>query len=225
MALTDNMRRALGEALASLPRGSGKQRSADEIKKALDAEVARLRAQRDLSPEGLKRRIAQAYVRASTEMQEAKAAASAGREARYDELHRKMFGNPTAGDPQSAINFRDCQERAAQVKNAREAAALLKRAHQTGDEALGKAVAMKALEMAPMGGGWVSLINEWAELNGVDAELTEISELTSGGAMKSLQRGWEHSLSVPPELGSGAHAREWAAEADTADEGGSGDAA
>lgn len=201
---------------------------ADKIRKGLDDELTRLRAQRDLSPEGLRRRIASAYVKANTAMQQVKANTSVEREARYDELHRRMFGNPTAGDPQSAINFRACQDRADQLKKPAEAAALLERAHRTGDVALGKAVAMKVLQMAPMGGAWVPLINEWAQLNGVDDELTEISELMSGGPKQGLRRTWEHSLAVPAELGNGAHAREWAAEADAeteTDDGSGGDAA
>ncbi|MER5263076.1 hypothetical protein ABTZ99_13505 [Actinosynnema sp. NPDC002837] len=189
-------------------------RSAAEIRKALDREVAHIRGLRDLSDDGKRRRIAAAYVKANDEMGQAKRETKAERETRVDELRRKLFGNPTAGDPASAINFRDALERAEGVKTAQQAARLLQRAHETGDEALGKAVAMRVFEHAPMGGAWGALMTEWAELNGRTEALGDLAELTTSSPMAGLHRSWEHKLAVPSELGSGAHAREWAAEAD-----------
>lgn len=172
-------------------------RTTKQIRESLSAAVREVRANRDLSAEGQQRQLARVYQHHNSEMQTLRQTVKDERERRYEQLHRKMFGNPTAGDPSSAINFRDAQERAESVKDADEARRLLARAHAAGDTALSKALAMRALEKAgePTGTGWIPLINEWAMVNNVDDELTEISTLRTNPVVIM-----EYALPRPKEI-------------------------
>lgn len=178
---------------------------------------------RDLSADGRKRQLARLQVDAKRELRALREQAAAANAARRDQIMDRLFRNPDSYDSSAVISYRDALERADRVNNPTEAASLLKLAQRTGDAALARAVAAKALDAAMSdrngGDGWVNVVNAWgAEDNGRDELLTELSEITAVDAPTSrLQDSFQFAVHAPRGLSRDDDVDQLAAAADPAE--------
>jgi hypothetical protein len=192
---------------------------ARDIQKRHAAAVQQVQERRDLSAEGRKRQLARVHTQFSAEMDQVRAAANEATEQRRNEIVRGLFGNPSPGDSTSVISYRDALDRADRVKTPEEAARLLRRAQQTGDTTLARAVAAKALDAA-MGpdanGAWAGVVNTWgAEDAGRDELLTELSALNDAASPAGrFAGGLQYALARPLGLDAGDNVAALAAAAD-----------
>ncbi len=96
-----------------------------------------------------------------------------------DELLRRLYGHPTPNDVAGIISFRDAEDRAERLSAPDEALELLRCAQASGDEALARAIALRADTLAPLSDAWGGVIYEWAA-----------GELARIGATREFGRGW-----------------------------------
>lgn len=166
----------------------------DRIRGRYHEEVAALRANNDLSAEGLQRRLADAYVKVKAELDELATAEREDLNSRKDVLEQRFLGarRSLAGDAAThAISARDASDRAARLKSPTEAIELLRRAESNGDEILVRALVRESLDRAPQSGGikrdengnaWDDVgrayLDSRPELMPVAEELAEIETLT-----------------------------------------------
>ncbi len=154
--------------------------------------MADLRARKDLSEEGRRRQIAKARTDADAAMREIAKADQADREKRYASLIRQIFQNPKSYDSTAVVSYRDAQDRAAALKNAEEATALLSRARFTGDRLLAQAVAMRALDGAMRD----TLGNTgWAADGGVSVHVDSGACSRTKADSTSMAAGWSRTES------------------------------
>ncbi len=178
---------------------------ADQLRKRYAAELAALRARRDLTEEGRAERIAKLRITARDGMRQLAKATEAGRATRRTELIAKLAANPTAHDSSSNHSYRAARAQAGALKNPAEAAALLTEARMTRDSHLERAVAMRCLDGA-MGDPakserWTAVLNSWAQHQPewVDDALTELSELERT-ATQRITESMAYSVEDPHEL-------------------------
>ena len=110
-----------------------------------------------------------------------------------------------------AISARDGDDRAAQLKTRGEALALLARAESNGDQALARAIALRAFTEAQQplsAGAWVPVLDAYCTSRPtVATKLAELAEARQSSAEKSFGRSVIFSLNKPRELErmSGSH--------------------
>lgn len=114
--------------------------------------LSRIREDRKLSEQSKKMAAAQAYASAKKAMADANKERQADQSQRWDKLERKVFGEnlpwgaTEADRAANSMAMRDALQRAGQLKNAGDAARLLRQAEQTGDSTLARAIAQQANE-------------------------------------------------------------------------------
>ena len=121
---------------------------ARQIKARVAAQIEAVRANRDLTDLGRSRQIAELSAGLKDELARLKTQEQNRLQAEHDKLERQAFSGAVArrnSSPSDLISLRDAADRAAQAKKPDEAAALLDRAHDSGDESLAAAVARHAL--------------------------------------------------------------------------------
>jgi hypothetical protein len=103
------------------------------------------------------------------------------------------------------IGYRDALDRASALTSPEQAAQLMTQARMVGDEPLGRAVAMQALDKAMScglvgGQAWAEIVNDWASTQPahVDEALTELGSLHDAPA--GIARSMAYSLATPSEL-------------------------
>jgi hypothetical protein len=167
-----------------------RREAAERVRRRCGEEVAALRADGDLSSEGLQRKLAEAYAKARAELKTLASSEQTDLVARKATLEQRFFGTrkETVGDPASqAISARDAADRAAQLQTPAEAMDLLQRAESNGDDILAAAVVRHAL--ASSSSGIRQVDDRWDEvgrayldarphLMPVAEELAEIEQLT-----------------------------------------------
>ncbi len=184
------------------------QSPADKVRGSFAAKTTQIKSRRDLNDEGRDLRLGRAYVRARDEMTKLKRNHIERTEKRRAHLQQRLFGNPQSWDSTATISYRDALDRVDRLKSPEEAAALLERAVMSGDEILGRAVAMKAMgRIGPAGmgnNGWAQVVDRWVEGQPPETaeyvqELVDImDQSTSTQARFAVQM--EYTLPRPREL-------------------------
>jgi hypothetical protein len=165
------------------------------IQRRLNETVEGIRANRSFTPQGRKVEMAKAVLTARNQTEKLKAEFVAAREARRTNLERIVFGivgEPTASD---LIAHRDAQDRAASLTGSDEAAAVLRRANQSNDESLAKAVAQAAFQR-----GWTEVANNYADMWDKRACLDMLTD-THAGPNTVTADAVTFRIRAPEELG------------------------
>lgn len=184
------------------------QTPATQLRAAFAAKTAEIKGRRDLNDEGRALQLGRAYVRNRDEMTKLKRGRIESRDRRRAELQQRLFGNPRTWDSASTISYRDALDRADRLKSPDESSALLERAIMSGDEILGRAVAMKALgRIGPAGTGnhgWAQVVDRWVETQptGTVEYVQELFDIMdeSTSAQARLALNMEYTLPRPAEL-------------------------
>lgn len=124
---------------------------------------AHLKAIRDnnqLTPEGKREQITEAYNAAKTKLDDLRARADDNRNKKIGTLRRDLFGVTGTADPQRAISYRDAQDRVSKLElgDQDKALKLLDQAEMSGDEVMTKALVQRALELK-----WDKVANTYIE--------------------------------------------------------------
>lgn len=178
--------------------------AAERIRQSFSDRAEALRSNANLSSEGLRARLARAYLEAKTEMQALQTRQGDDVQSRIRALNAKVWGlDDIAGrngtDRASAsVSYRDAQDRAAAVETMQGALALLVRAEATGDELLARALAARAASEPLSGWGDVleAYFNERPQKVAAYLELRDLSRSPRSGADI-----FAFAVPVPQELG------------------------
>lgn len=189
---------------------------AEQVQRRYHGRVTELRQRRDLSDDGRRRQMAKAKQAADKEMSQIRQQEVTDRDAREQELTRRLFGG-TARDAASATSRRDAEDRAQRLSRPQDALDLLGRARMSGDVQLAKAVAQHALgrvKALPAATAWAGVLDEWSvdEAPSVDEALTELGELHRARSGPARFAG-AVSYTLPPPAELGGHSIEQLARA------------
>ena len=180
----------------------------DKIRASFAAKSKAIKERPDLNDEGRALQLGRAYARSRDEMTKQKRADIERTERRRADLQQRLFGNPRNWDSTATISYRDALDRADRLKTPDEAAALLERAAMSGDEILGRAVAMKAMgRVGPAGmgnHGWAQVVDRWVEGQPPETA-TNIQELAdivdaSNSTQARFAANMSYTLPRPSEL-------------------------
>lgn len=178
------------------------QQKANALRGEYQRLIEGIRNDRTLSPHGKQKELASLYLDYKPRMERLEAEETAQHQTRSKALRRDLFGLPGYADPNTAISYRDAQDRAASIEDEQTALTLLNRAELSGDTSLAKAVAAKAFES-----GWNQVINEYADANpNSEAKFNELIDLESygkgsAGFAQILSAAMTYSVDKPNELG------------------------
>jgi hypothetical protein len=170
------------------------------------AAAKRLQADTDLTPEARDRRLAQEWKTTRGALDRLQAKETARLTSRVRDLEVRLFG-PTHSEVTDAISMRDAQDRASQLLTPAEAAELLSRAEQNGDQVLARAVAQRVAAQSRQALG--ARAGEWDDVLGtfVDArpavmplveELAQIERLTTRTVLGPFSLSAPHG--IPQQL-------------------------
>ena len=116
---------------------------------ALRGEYQRLmddiRNDRTLSPHGKQKELATLYLDYKPRMEKLEADENTQHQTRAKAIRRDLFGLPGFADPNTAISYRDAQDRVAGIEDEATALGLFDRAELSGDTILATAVAAPGL--------------------------------------------------------------------------------
>jgi hypothetical protein len=147
------------------------------IQRNLDAAVAAIRDNKNLSETGRRTEIAKATLAARKQAEALKTETRAARESRRAELERRVFGIAGTPSPAELMVMRDSRDRAAGLNSAEEAGLTLKLAAQAGDSFMSKAVAQVAAAK-----GWGDVLSTFTATAAYDtkAALEELADIPTG---------------------------------------------
>ena len=119
-----------------------------------------IRNDRKLTADGKRQQIAGVYLQAKRQLDALKADEANKRASQINDLRRTLFGSPGTSDAQTAISYRDAQERVGVlgIEDQDKAAKLLDQAQLSGDEVMVKAIIQRALDLQ-----WVDVANKYIE--------------------------------------------------------------
>jgi hypothetical protein len=177
---------------------------ADKVRARYNAEVEQIRGQRNLSDDGRRARLAEAVVKARADLDRLRAEEADRVTSRRDQIVRDFFGHVRPSDNR-IISIRDAETRAVQVKTPDEAAALMNRAEQNGDDVLLRALARECAQRRnPLETAWHNLFQTWAaqQPGGPEAldELTLIGEETTDTGHRILRERAFGLPALPKEI-------------------------
>lgn len=180
---------------------------ADAIRQRHDDDNNKVRSRTELTPGAQRALIARNYLAAKSQMSDLQQSAGTGVVAARAKAGREAFGvQGISGDPASvSISFRDAQDRADSLTDPNDAARLLARAEQSGDEPLARAIAARAFEMydSSFGGGstaWASVVDDFTAARPRAATAVQTLVDLSDGPMTSRDMfAWV--LPRPADLG------------------------
>lgn len=180
---------------------------ADAIRRRHDDDNNKVRARTELTSDAKRALLAKNYLAAQRQMADLQQRAGTDTAADKAKAGRDAFGvHGIAGDSASvSISMRDAQDRSDNLKDPDDAARLLARAEQSGDEPLARAVAAKALEMysSSVGGGstaWASVVDDFTATRPRAATAVQtILDLADGPMTARDMFAW--ALPKPPDLG------------------------
>lgn len=137
---------------------------ADRIGQGYSRRVEEIKGNGDLNEDAKRRLMAEAYEAASAEMDAVRDGWTQATQARRKTLARDLFGASSVSGA-DAISMRDAADRAAQLESPDDAAALLRRADNSGDTVLTRAIAQHAFDQAsgPFGDAWNGVLSAFAE--------------------------------------------------------------
>jgi len=143
--------------------------TSDEIRAAHNKRVEAITARTELSEHAKRVALARAVTTARAEIKIVREAEGKERDARWSAGLRKLWGTDdiVAGGADRAsttISARDAIDRVSRIKNADQAAALLRQAEATGDEILARAIANHANDHTGKldnGGKWAGVLGDF----------------------------------------------------------------
>lgn len=177
------------------------QQKALKLKGEYQQLVEDIRNNRTLSAHGKQKELARLYIDYKPRMEALEQEETSTAQTRAKALRRELFGLSGYVDPNTAISYRDAQDRAANIQDEDAAMSLLNRAELSGDTSLAKAVAAKAFDS-----GWNRVINEYADANPTSEskfnELIEIESYGKGSAgfAQILSQAMTYGVDKPAEL-------------------------
>lgn len=130
---------------------------AGQIQANYNAALERIRSDAHLTPEGKKEQIVAEYRSASNAINAIKGSFNNAKILKTHVLRRDLFGS-TITDAQTAISFRDAQDRVGSLADQEEALKLLDQAELSGDTVMVKALMQQAVERS-----WKEVANSYAE--------------------------------------------------------------
>jgi hypothetical protein len=176
---------------------------AEAIRGRLEAKVATIRANADLSPAGRRRLVAKAYRDAETRMADLGRNFNTAAALTAQETARELFGRNYLSGADS-ISARDAEDRAAQLENGDQALELLNRAQRNGDHHLAKAVASVAFERSqnPLtAANWSPVAQAFADSNpGTASKMQQLADLRRDQTTNGLTNAILLSTPKPSEL-------------------------
>jgi uncharacterized protein (DUF2267 family) len=149
--------------VGSTPQGivTPERGKADKVRARYNAEVEQIRGQRNLSDAGRRARLAQAVVKARADLDRLRAEEADRVAGRRDQIIHEFFGHNRPNDSR-IISIRDAADRAGRVKTPDDAADLMNRAEQSGDDVLLRALAREcAGRRSPLEPEWHNLFQTW----------------------------------------------------------------
>lgn len=159
---------------------------ANAVQEGFNNQVRQIRANADLTREAKQRQIDEAYETASGRLAQIREEWKGGTQNSADSLTRRVFGAPAASAT-DAISLRDALDRVSRLESARDAADLLRRATQSGDEVLARAVAQHAFDQRSdffTGREWTDVVDTFAAGRPELAEpINQLHSLTSSAGM------------------------------------------
>lgn len=183
------------------PGNTPQQQQANTLRVEYQRLMKDIRDDRTLSPHGQQKKLAALYLDYKPRLEKLGAEEDATRQTRAKDLRRDLFGLPGYADPNTAISYRDAQDRAANVGDEQTALRLLSRAEISGDTSLAKALAARALDE-----GWNAAINQYADATpGSEAKFNELIDIESHGKGSSgmaqiLGAAMAYTIEKPSEL-------------------------
>lgn len=172
-------------------------RKAETIQAGLRQQIDYIRNDRKLTPEGKRQQVAAVYLQAKRQLEFLKADEANKRSNQITDLRRTLFGAAGTSDAQTAISYRDAQERvgALGIEDEDRAAKLLDQAILSGDDVLVKAVIQRALDVQ-----WVNVANKYIETHPYyGAKLEELWNLDSESSEGIDAIGFMNSLAFHVE--------------------------
>jgi hypothetical protein len=180
-------------------------RRATHIQAVYAEGLKRIRSDDNLTPEGKRAQIEAAYKEATSALGVIKQNRTVGRNLKVDALRRDLFGSQTTSDSQTAISFRDAQERVESLGqfDQKKALRLLDQAELSGDTVMVKALIQRAVEHS-----WSEVASRYAEKRPYHGDkLKELLSLqTPAGifsSQESMESGFLLNIQKPEELGFG----------------------
>jgi hypothetical protein len=178
-------------------------RRAAQIQENYHNEIERIRSDNHLTPEGKKEQIAAQYSSASTALGTIKDDFNSAKILRTHVLRRDLFGSTTTADAQTAISFRDAQDRVGSLGqfDQEKALKLLDQAEISGDTVMVKALLQRAIELS-----WDQVANSYADKHPFYGDkLKELLSLQTPKGIFSNRDSWERGVSLniqkPEEIG------------------------
>lgn len=151
-----------------------------EIQRVLNDNIEALRNSDVYTPQGRRVEMARATRAALQEANELKSRFVEMRTARKDELERHLFGVSGSATATQVVNIRDAQDRVDRlgIQDADKAHALMRRAIQSGDDGLARAIAQRAINSE----SWGEIVDTYtASVNDRTRDmLTELRAIPSG---------------------------------------------
>ncbi len=178
-------------------------RRAEQIQSNFVDALDRIRSDNHLTPEGKKEQIAAEYHSVSNAIAAIKGSFSSAKTLRTHVLRRDLFGSTTTSDAQTAISFRDAQDRAGSLGqfDQEKALKLLDQAELSGDTVMVKALMQQAIEYS-----WDQVANSYAERHPYYGDkLKELLSLQTPRGIWTNRDSWESGILLnvqkPEELG------------------------
>lgn len=133
---------------------------AEKVQADLRWQLEHIRNNGKLTAEGKRQQIAAVYLQAKRQLDGLKADEATKRTTQINDLRRTLFGSAGTADAQTAISYRDAQERVGNlgVDDEHKAEKLLDQAMLSGDDVLVKAVIQRALDVQ-----WANVANKYID--------------------------------------------------------------
>jgi hypothetical protein len=156
---------------------------AEKIRQTHSDAQARIAGRADLSAAAKLSLAAAAYLQARRDMHQLQVTAQSADNKRANALIGELFGTTgIAGDQvAAATSLRDAQDRASQLDDPEDAAAMMTRALQSNDELMARAVLQAAYNQAqsPFGGAWAPVVQQYADARPLaEAKIDELFTIT-----------------------------------------------
>lgn len=183
-------------------RATEQGKKAETVHAGMRQQIDYIRNDSKLTAEGKRQQVAAVYLQAKRQLEFLKADEAQKRTAQITDLRRTLFGSSGTADAQTAISYRDAQERmgALGIEDEDKAAKLLDQAMLSGDDVLVKAVIQRALDAQ-----WANVANKYIDQHPYyGAKLEELWNLDSDSSEGIDAVGFMNSLTFhiekPSEL-------------------------
>jgi len=177
------------------------------IHEEMQTSLAATRGNPDLSKSAIQKRVASAYVKAKTALDQIPVADATDQMLQRRTLMQKAFGLSdltSSGLSQAdlASSYRDAQDRASQLADEREASEALERAEDSNDELAARAICWQAWNTWPQ---WLSVVNAYLLTRpAAEAALQQLQDLQGQAILNPVKDAFDTAgqlyVAVPSEL-------------------------